>query len=261
MDEVKLRKKQKKIRQWHRLLYAKIYGSDYKQFADMKPLKWNYYRFLAKFYPHKVLSSRLNSAMKMFTNEESELVAFFTGYNQPKQLNKKDFESAIYLNFENRKLPAPVGFKNYLFITHGNDYMSFPPEDERKPKHRGIFDPEQPYEVYQKKLFDIFKDSDSKQIIVFGSGMMFEDYMKKFGNKYRPTFLVDNDKSKWGKMKMGIEIRDPKAIFMVPESKRKLIVCSYYYKEIEKQLQEMKVLDYQIYIQKVEWLIQSEGQR
>jgi phosphorylcholine metabolism protein LicD/precorrin-6B methylase 2 len=261
MDEVKLRKKHKKIRQWHRLLYAKIYGSDYKQFADMKPLKWNYYRFLAKFYPHKVLSSRLNSAMKMFTNEESELVAFFTGYNQPKQLNKKDFESAIYLNFENRKLPAPVGFKNYLFITHGNDYMSFPPEDERKPKHRGIFDPEQPYEVYQKKLFDIFKYSDSKQIIVFGSGMMFEDYMKKFGNKYRPTFLVDNDKSKWGKTKMGIEIRDPKAIFMVPESKRKLIVCSYYYKEIEKQLQEMKVLDYQIYIQKVEWLIQSEGQR
>ena len=82
--------------------------------------------------------------------------------------------------------------------------------------------------------------------------------MKKYGARYRPSFLVDNDDSKWEKRRMGIEIKKPEAILEVPENRRKLIICSYYYPEIEKQLQEMGVTDYQIYVQRLEWILEAE---
>lgn len=258
-DENKFKRKQSKIRHFQRLLYAQIYGKDFEQYADMKPWLWNWYRLLAGVQSHKALCSKLDKTMKLYTNEASDYVAFFSGYYKHRQLNRKDFETTIILDFEHRKLPAPVGYENYLFMTQGRDYLSFPPEEDRKPKHRGIFDPEHPYSYYQEKLFDIFKNVKSKQIILFGAGMMFEDYMNKYGGKYRPSFLVDNDESKWGRARMGIEIKEPKAIIDVPQNKRKVIICSYYYKEIEDQLKKMGILDYQIYVQEVEWILQAEG--
>ena len=93
------------------------------------------------------------------------------------------------------------------------------------------------------------------------AGMMFEDYMKKWGNKYRPDFLVDNDENKWGRRRQGIEIKSPKEILEVPEHKRHLIICSFYYKEIQKQLEEMGIKDYHVYVQHAQWIIEAEAQR
>lgn len=139
--------------------------------------------------------------------------------------------------------------------------MKYPPEEERKPKHRGVFDPERPYIQYTKLLCDTFAGAAGKQLILFGAGLMFEDYMKKYGDKYRPAFLVDNDGNKWGRRRMGIEIRKPEAILEVAEGKRHLIICSYYYREIAEQLEEMGVRDYKVYVQENEWVLQAEERR
>ena len=165
------------------------------------------------------------------------------------------------LDFENRKVPAPIGYENYFFMTMGKDYMKFPPVEERKPKHVGIYDPQKPYTEYVKLLGGLFKNVKGKQIILFGAGMMFEDYMKKWGNKYRPDFLVDNDENKWGRRRQGIEIKSPKEILEVPEHKRHLIICSFYYKEIQKQLEEMGIKDYHVYVQHAQWIVDAEAQR
>ncbi len=105
---------------------------------------------------------------------------------------------------------------------------------------------------------DTFEDAKGKQIILFGSGMMFEDYMKKYGDKYHPAFLVDNDENKWGRCRMGLEIRKPEAIHAVPAEKRHLIICSFYYREIAEQLQQMGIPDYKVYVQNPEWIIRTE---
>lgn len=261
MDETKFQKKQLKIRHYSRLLYAKIYGKDFSQFMDMKPLTWKWYRFSATMQSHTFLCRKLDQSMQMYADENSEFVSIFSGYFKHRKLDRKDFEEGVLIDFEHRKVPAPVGYENYLFMTMGKDYLKYPPEEERKPKHRGIYDPERPYEVYTKMLFNTFNDINGKQIILFGAGMMFEDYMKKYGDKYRPAFLVDNDKNKWGRVRMGIEIKDPQDILLIPKEKRKLIICSFYYIEIEKQLQKMGIDDYQVYVQEVEWILQSEQER
>ncbi len=260
-DEKQFAKKEKYIRSCHRLLLAKIYGRDYAAYADMGRLRWMCYRLRAGVHSHAALCRRLEKAQRMYTDEESRDVAFFTGYERHRILNAADFADTAMVEFEGRRLPAPKGWKNYLFAELGGDYMKYPPEEERKPKHRGVFDPEKPYTCYTKQLCDIFAGAEGRQIILFGAGMMFEDYMKKCGDKYRPAFLVDNDESKWGRRRRGIEIRKPEAILEVAEGKRHLIICSYYYREIAKQLEQMGVCDYRVYVQEVEWILQTEEKR
>lgn len=257
-DEKKFYRQQLRIRQCHRLFLAKTYGRDFKCYGDMKKWQWMWYRLLAAGISRERLAAKLDKAMTLYRDEDSDEVAMLSGYFKHRRLVRKDFEGTVLLDFEHRKVPAPVGYESYLFRCLGKDYMRYPPEEERKPKHYGIWNPDEPYEKYVKLLCDIFKDCKGKKIILFGSGMMFEDYMKKYGRKYRPAFLVDNDDSKWEKSRMGIEIKKPEAILEVPENRRKLIICSFYYPEIEKQLQAMGVKDYQIYVQRLEWVLEKE---
>ena len=258
MDEKLFIKKEKKIRHCHRLLLAKIYGKDYKRYSDMGTAAWRFYRMLSHLYTHSHLCKMLDKAMRLYTDKPSEDAAFFTGYYKHRRLNGEDFKETAYLEFEGRMLPVPSGYENYLFMFLGKDYMKYPPAEERKPKHTGIFDPEKPYEEYQRMLTGMFEDIDGKKIILFGAGMMFEDYMKKWGSRYRPDFLVDNDENKWERQRMGIPIKSPEEILKVPEKRRRLIICSFYYKEIQKQLDQMGIHDYHVYIQHMEWILKSE---
>lgn len=252
-------KKSKKIRHYSRLLYAKIYGSEYDCYMDMKELKWKGYRFLSKMFSHDYLAKSLDKAMRSYTDIETGEVAFFHSYDKHRRLHAKDFAEVTYLDFEGRQVPVPAGYENYLFMLLGRDYMKYPPESERIPKHTGIWDPEKSYTEYEALLCDTFADCKGKKIILFGAGMMFEDYMKKYGGKYRPVFLVDNDSDKWGRFRMGIEICSPKKLLELPKEKYKLIVCSFYYKEIGKQLEEMGITDYKVYVQHTNWIIEAES--
>lgn len=258
-DEALLKKKLKKLRQLHMKINAKVYGHDKPTFGGLSRIVSMGYKLASLFETKASLCERLNQTMQLY-NEESSEVAIFTGYQKIKTFNTNIFDNTVLLEFEGRKLPAPVGYKDYLFRSLGGDYMKFPPEEERKPKHRGIFDPDRPYSTYQEKLVGIFDEAKRKKIILFGSGLMFEDYMKKYGDKYRPAFLVDNDANKWERTRLGLEIKKPEAILEIPKSKRLVIICSYYYKEIEPQLVSMGVTDYKIYVQEMEWILKSEEQ-
>lgn len=257
-DERKQELKEKKIKKAYELLYARVYGKDVRSFAQLPPWKWKCIRLLARMRTCQSLCRQLDKAMRMYTEEDTADIAVFSGYGNFQILRKADFENTVILDFAGRKVPAPAGYENYLFTTMGRDYMKYPPEEERKPKHKGIFDPERPYTEYVKKLTGMFDDIKGKKIILFGAGLMFDDYMKKWGTRYRPAFTVDNDENKWGRSRQGVEIREPKAILEVPPEKRRLIICSFYYTEIQKQLQEMGVQDYQVYVQKLEWVLQAE---
>lgn len=258
MEEALFRKKGKKIKHAYSLLNAKVYGKDKISFHGLAAWKWFGYRFLAKCCSHASLCDRLDKAMRLYTEEETEEIAVFSGCEKHRVLRKSDFEGTVFLEFAGRSLPAPSGYENYLFMIMGKDYLKYPPEIERKPRHGGIFDPEKPYTEYLRKLTGMFEGVKGKQIILFGAGMMLDDYMQNWGSRYRPDFLVDNDESKWGRKRYGIEIKAPHAILDIPLEKRRLIICSFYFKEIEKQLEEMGVSDYQVYIQHAEWIVRAE---
>lgn len=257
-DHKKLRKKIKKICKIQNLLYAKIYGTDYNDFSNLTNFKWRLYRFAALLSKHQWLCRRLERATTAYDEKNSEYLAIFTHYNRHQPFDKRDFESQVMLEFAEMKLPAPAGYKRCLEMSVGKDYMTYPPAEERKPHHTGIFNVNCSYRKYKELFFDLFSNCKDKIIIVFGAGLMFEDFMVKYGTRYAPKFIVDNDNGKWGTRRHEIDIKNPEEILKVPEDERRLIICSIHYREIEEQLKQMGVVDYKIYVQKIDWIVKAE---
>jgi len=60
--------------------------------------------------------------------------------------NKKDFDDAVLLPFENMTIPVPIGFDNVLKVSFGN-YMQFPPLEKRGVWHHFTVNPDMPYTI------------------------------------------------------------------------------------------------------------------
>ena len=51
-----------------------------------------------------------------------------------KKYPKSAFEKALFVDFEDTKMPIPVGYDDYLKIAFG-DYMKLPPKEKQVPEH------------------------------------------------------------------------------------------------------------------------------
>ena len=66
---------------------------------------------------------------------------------------KEIFSSAILMDFEDTKMPIPVGYDEYLKIAFGN-YMELPPKEKQVPQHDTvIIDPSVSYAKYRGKYY------------------------------------------------------------------------------------------------------------
>lgn len=65
----------------------------------------------------------------------------------------KDFESAVWVPFENTEMPVPIGYDHYLSQVFG-DYMQLPPEKDQVSHHEAVYiDPEHSYKMYKGKYY------------------------------------------------------------------------------------------------------------
>lgn len=167
---------------------------------------------------------------------------------------KEMFDSGKAVLFEDILMEVPRLSEECLSIIYGDDFMELPPVEKQKSHHSGIYSLDVPYDVYLKHYTDTYKEIEGKTVIVFGCGHMSEYYLAHEGKKYRPQFIVDNNKSKWGQELQGIPIKSPDELNGIDWSKSQLIVCSIYYKAIESQLVELGVTNYYFYIQNKNWL-------
>ena len=70
-------------------------------------------------------------------------------YYMKKKYPKYAFETAVWKEFENEKMPIPVGYDEYLRIAFG-DYMKMPPKEKQKAHHDTVFlDVNKSYKEYK----------------------------------------------------------------------------------------------------------------
>ena len=93
------------------------------------------------------------------------------------------------------------------------------------------------------------KDMVQRDIILFGTGKYFENYMMSYGLDKPPLFAVDNDAEKAGTEKMGVPIWEPSHLLSLDKDSFYVIICSAQWSPIAAQLEEMGICDYQYYRQ------------
>lgn len=108
---------------------------------------------------------------------------------------------------------------------------------------------------FVKRFTDFKENAYNKEIICFGTGKNFEKFIEMCGVRYNIVCAVDNDKNKWGKTKEGIQIVSPQKLEDINKEKQIVFITSDYFQEIGKQLENIGIDEYYIWINSPELYI------
>lgn len=86
-----------------------------------------------------------------------------------------------------------------------------------------------------------------KKIVLFGTGAYFENYMMCHRLDGKRLMAVDNDASKIGTVKYGIEIASPESLSELEAGSFYVVICCADWRGIAGQLEQMGIYDYQYY--------------
>ena len=100
---------------------------------------------------------------------------------------------------------------------------------------------------YRRIFGDIFKHTESRKIILFGSGAYAKKLLGLYGQDYPVTAIVDNRASQWGRELNGIPIRAPQWLESLPQDSYKVIICIKNYLSVVRQIEDMGIRDYGIF--------------
>ena len=100
---------------------------------------------------------------------------------------------------------------------------------------------------YQRLFVDIFKDTEDKKLIVFGSGNFAKKFLTLYKEEHPIHAIVDNNKDKWGQTLEGIEIVSPEIFKGMEPREYKVIICIKSYVGVMKQLKEAGVRNIGVY--------------
>lgn len=105
---------------------------------------------------------------------------------------------------------------------------------------------------YDRLFENIFKDVESKQIYLFGSGDFAKKFIDQFGKYYEIKGILDNNSEKWGTTLYDIPINSPE-IVKEETLPYRVFICIKYYEDVLTQLKKMEVRDISIYDPRIEY--------
>lgn len=100
---------------------------------------------------------------------------------------------------------------------------------------------------YRQIFIDIFKDADTKKLIVFGSGSFAKKFMDLYQRDYPVYAIVDNREDRWGEEINGVKICSPGIFSELKPDEYKVIICIKNYVSVAVQLESLGVTKYSIY--------------
>mgnify|MGYP002715328740 CR=1 FL=1 len=156
------------------------------------------------------------------------------------------FEPFAEAQFEGIRVRVPAQARKILTALYG--YWNWPCGCENIKPSTWFFDSKTDYSVYVKRYTGWLKAAENKKIYLFGAADSLRIWLNDFGLFNQVVCTFDNDSDKWGKDAFGIKVQNPAELPKVLDTNSCLIVVSIWHQEIGKQLEEMGISEYYVFL-------------
>lgn len=225
------KRKLKKIRFFQRLLYSYSYGY-FKDFSDMKILKWKFHKYLGKLMRRRNVVDTFDALLR--SGDSKTKLAVYTHYRRGRldgnvYFDSADFAQTVKMNFEGIPLDVPCGWENILMQRYGGAFFEIPPFNEFKLRH-GFYDPRLPYDVWKKRFGGLKNPGSIKEpVILFGDGLVFAACLSYYKSRVNIPYLVllpDEEKSSDDICGKKVLLFDEFKALNLPRDSYRGVICS-----------------------------------
>lgn len=195
------------------------------------------------------LAERYERFCSKYSNQLYYSIPVLRGEYGKRVYDKKWFSESVEMDFEDLKIPVPIGYKETLIASYPGGLYE-PDTKSRKPKHRDhcMVDLSQPYKVYVRRYTNMLCDIEDKKVYIFGAGDSLRIWMERYSKGLNVVCAFDNRTSAWGSLAYNVPVRSPSELPALMDGNSRLIIASIYHREIALQLEEMNIRDYYFFV-------------